>query len=36
VGRGIQSFSGVDAANPIVVENGQITASALTHATPTA
>src|SRR6267378_6175458 len=31
---GIQSFSGVDTTNPIVVENGQITASALTHATP--
>jgi len=31
---GIQSFSGVDTTTPIVVENGQVTASALTHATP--
>ena len=30
----IQSFSGVDTANPIDVENGQVTAVALTHATP--
>ena len=31
---GIQSFSGVDTASPINVENGQTTASALTHPTP--
>jgi hypothetical protein len=31
---GIQSFSGVDTASPIDVENGATTASALTHATP--
>ncbi|TMI11733.1 MAG: hypothetical protein E6H40_04010 [Betaproteobacteria bacterium] len=31
---GIQSFSGVDTTNPIDVQNGQVTASALTHATP--
>jgi hypothetical protein len=31
---GIQSFSGVDTASPIDVENGQTTASALTHPTP--
>jgi RHS repeat-associated protein len=31
---GIQSFSGVDTANPIDVEAGQATANALTHATP--
>jgi hypothetical protein len=31
---GIQSFSGVDTTTPIDVENGQLTASALTHATP--
>ena len=31
---GIQSFSGVDTAAPIDVENGAATASALTHATP--
>ena len=31
---GIQAFSGVDTTNPIDVENGQATASALTHATP--
>jgi hypothetical protein len=31
---GIQSFSGVDTANPIDVENGQATASSLNHATP--
>jgi len=30
----IQSFSGVDTTNPIDVENGQITANGLTHATP--
>jgi len=30
----IQSFSGVDTANPIDVENGQATPSAFTHATP--
>ena len=29
---GIQAFSGVDTVNPIDVENGQTTASALTHA----
>ena len=31
---GIQSFSGVDTATPVDVENGVATASALTHATP--
>ena len=31
---GIQTFSGVDTTNPIDVENGQNTASGLTHATP--
>src|SRR5712691_3550821 len=31
---GIQSISGVDTTTPIDVENGQVTASALTHATP--
>jgi hypothetical protein len=31
---GIMSFSGVDLASPINVENGQTTVSALTHATP--
>src|SRR4051812_18310095 len=31
---GIQGFTGVDTANPIHIENGQSTASALTHATP--
>ena len=31
---GIQSFSGVNTATPIDVENGVATASALTHATP--
>jgi hypothetical protein len=31
---GIQSFAGVDQSNPIDVENGQNTASGLTHATP--
>src|SRR3989442_9570998 len=31
---GIQSFSGVDTTNPIDVENGQVTANGLTHATP--
>jgi hypothetical protein len=31
---GIQSFANVDTVNPIDVENGQATASALTHATP--
>jgi RHS repeat-associated protein len=31
---GIQAFSGVDTANPVDVENGQTTASSLTHATP--
>ena len=31
---GIQAFSGVDTSNPIDVENGQTTASALTHAAP--
>ena len=31
---GIQSFSGVNTATPIDVENGALTASALTHATP--
>jgi RHS repeat-associated protein len=30
----IQSFSGVDTANPLDVESGQNTASSLTHATP--
>jgi RHS repeat-associated protein len=31
---GVQAFSGVDTANPIDIENGQVTASSLTHATP--
>jgi len=31
---GIQSFSGVDTTTPVDVQNGQATASALTHATP--
>jgi len=31
---GIQTFSGVDTTTPIDVENGQNTASGLTHATP--
>ena len=31
---GIQSFSGVDTTTPIDVENGQVTASSTTHATP--
>ena len=31
---GIQSFAGVDTTNPIDVENGQATATSLTHATP--
>src|SRR5882762_6193347 len=31
---GIQSFSGVDTTNPIVVDGGQVTASSTTHATP--
>ena len=31
---GIASFSGVDTSNPIDVENGQTTASGLTHSTP--
>jgi RHS repeat-associated protein len=31
---GIQSFSGVDTANPIDIENGQSTASATAHDTP--
>jgi len=31
---GVQSFAGVDTALPVNVENGQTTASALTHATP--
>ncbi|HXF66699.1 MAG TPA: DUF6701 domain-containing protein [Burkholderiales bacterium] len=31
---GIQAFSGADTASPIDVENGQTTASGLTHATP--
>ncbi|MEK7795238.1 MAG: DUF6701 domain-containing protein, partial [Candidatus Hydrogenedentota bacterium] len=31
---GIQSFAGVDTTLPVDVENGQSTASALTHATP--
>jgi len=31
---GIQSFSGVDTTTPIDVENGQATADAFTHATP--
>jgi hypothetical protein len=31
---GIQSFANVDTMNPIDVENGQATTSALTHATP--
>src|SRR3954471_1562131 len=31
---GIQGFTGVDTASPIHIENGQSTASALTHATP--
>ena len=31
---GVQAFSGVDTANPVDVENGQTTASSLTHATP--
>jgi hypothetical protein len=31
---GIQSFSGVDTASPIDVENGQTTASGLDHSTP--
>jgi galactose oxidase-like protein/glyoxal oxidase-like protein/Kelch motif protein len=31
---GIQAFFGVDTANPIDVENGQATASALGHSTP--
>ena len=31
---GIQSFTGVDTTTPIDVENGQATASGLTHATP--
>ena len=31
---GIQAFSGADTTNPIDVENGQTTASSLTHATP--
>ncbi len=31
---GIQSFSGVDTANPISAESGQTTASGLSHATP--
>jgi hypothetical protein len=31
---GIQTFSGVDTTTPIDVENGAVTASALTHATP--
>src|SRR5262249_19318008 len=32
---GIASFSGVDTGSPINVENGQTTASALTHQAPT-
>jgi hypothetical protein len=31
---GIQAFANVDTMNPVDVENGQATASALTHATP--
>jgi RHS repeat-associated protein len=31
---GVQAFSGVDTATPIDIENGQTTASSLTHATP--
>ena len=31
---GIQSFSGVDTANPIDIENGQTTASSTAHDTP--
>jgi len=31
---GIQAFSGVDITSPVDVENGQTTASSLTHATP--
>jgi len=34
VAGGIQAFSGVDTTTPVDVENGQNTASALTHATP--
>jgi hypothetical protein len=31
---GIQSFSGVDTASPVDIENGQTTASSVSHATP--
>ena len=31
---GIQAFSGVDTASPIDIENGQTTASSVSHATP--
>ena len=31
---GVQGFTGIDTANPIHVENGQTTASSLTHAAP--
>ena len=31
---GIQAYAGVDASNPIDIENGQTTASAATHASP--
>ena len=31
---GVQAFTGIDTANPVLVENGQATASSTTHATP--
>ncbi len=31
---GVQGFTGIDTTNPIHIENGQATASSLTHATP--
>lgn len=34
IAGGIQGFSGVDTVTPVDIENGQNTASALTHATP--